>query len=117
MLDEAARERQRTKTVDLLLEMRAAYLAGGANPLKHWDQLQDRLRAAARTSSTVAEWVTQMSRSLGLSAPSSRFSEAVMSLDAEVADAGSAWLDLLESEWGLLMAMSRQISEQRKKEA
>lgn len=37
----------RQATVDVVLGMRRLYLAGGANPLKHWDQLASRIRSAA----------------------------------------------------------------------
>jgi hypothetical protein len=115
MLEKAARKRLHDVTVEMLLEMRAAYLAAGANPLKHWDQLQDRLRSSARTSAGVAEWSTAMARALRLPAPNSRYSDALVALDNAVDDVGTAeWLAMLDAEWGLLIALARACAERRK---
>lgn len=118
MLSEAEKERLRTLTVEVILEARSAYLrTSGANVLKHWDQIHDRVRMAARTSSNPAEWITMLYRSLKIGAPSSDSSAATMALTHDVHDkrCDSAWLDLVESELGLLMAMARSISEERRR--
>lgn len=117
MLDEEVKERLRSLTVDLLLEIRSAYLrTSGANVLLHWTQLQDRLRSSARISTSPEEWATAMARSLKLDAPSSRYSESLMALTHEVHDrqCSGAWLSLVESEYGYLMACARAIADQRK---
>ena len=49
-LGEDVKERLRTATVEVLLDVRAACLAAGANPLEHWNQLQNRMLAAAAQS-------------------------------------------------------------------
>ena len=115
MLSENKKETLRSATVDLLLEMRAAYLrTPGANALKHWDLLQSRLRSAARTSGSVEEWATDMARGPHLGSPSKSYSESLRQLADLAREHGSAWLDLVEAEWGYLLAMTRAVSEQRK---
>lgn len=103
-------------TVAVLLEMRAAYLASGGSPLKHWDQIQDRLRSAARQTSTSSEWATALMRSLGLSSPSVSLASSVDRLYEAVDGHGLAdqWLDMLERDFGLLMSIARLESEERK---
>lgn len=111
------RHELRTRVVALLAALRAEYLAAGASPLKHWDQLQDRVRVAARTSETVAQWVTTLPRLLGLSAPSKERSSATRALVEVVGEdrrAAAAFLDQLEEEVGLLMALTQEEAERRK---
>lgn len=112
------RERLRSETVDLLLTVRNQYLAAGASPLKHWDQIQTRLRSAARTSTNVPEWITALARSLGLPAPTKRRSLATDKLERTVGTHGCAtqWLDLLEDEHGYLIAKCQLLADQRKNE-
>lgn len=117
MLNEEQKENLRNRTVEVLLNVRAAYLAtSGANVLKHWDMLQDRMRAAARVTSSPEEWATDLARSLRLGSPSSHYSEALRSLADDVRErkASREWLQLIEDEWGYLMAMTRSVAEQRK---
>jgi hypothetical protein len=117
MLDESVLENLRNLTIDLVLEVRAAYLATpAANALKHWDQIQDRLRIGARTTSSPEEWATFMARSLRLPAPSARYSESLLALTHEVHErrCALAWLDLLEAEYGYVMAAARALAERRK---
>jgi hypothetical protein len=116
MLSEEAKERLRNRTVDVLLEARVEYLKTGANPLTHWDTLQNHLRASARTSASVEEWSTQMARSLRLGAPSATYSAAVMALSEEVDEGAepATWLGIIDLEWGYLMASCRHMAEQRK---
>lgn len=102
------------KTVDVLLELRGAYLRSGANPLKAWDQIADRLRAAARTTANVPEWLTAMSRSLQLGAPSSSLSSAAERLTAAAGARPVDWLDLLEREHGYVIARTRLAAEKRR---
>lgn len=105
-MDESKRELLRRRTVNVLLAVRSEYLNAGANPLKHWDQIQDRLRTAARTSVDAPGWITALSRSLGLSAPSRARCLATDLLCGETADCASDWLDMVESEHGYLMALA-----------
>lgn len=108
-MKEHQKEEVEDRTIDVILAVRREYLASGANPLKHWDQLQDRIRVAARTSTNVAEWVTTLSRSLGLSAPSNSRSLAISRLAETVGHVCTPdeWLDLVEREHSYLVAMGR----------
>lgn len=119
MIDEQAKERLRTLTVETLLGLRAAYLATpGINALKHWDQMQDRARAAARTCGSPEEWVTKVARDLQLPAFSVGTAESAVALVHEVTEqsARNAWLDLVEDELGYLFALCRLESERRKEQ-
>lgn len=113
-VDETTMETWRLLTAGALLDLRSAYLKAGASPLKHWDQILDRMRAAARTSASVEEWHTSMCRSLQLGAPSSSASSALAELRATVGSARGSWLDMIDREHGLLMAMARLEAERRK---
>lgn len=115
-MDEPAKEKLRTLTVEVLLELRNAYLRDGANPLKHWEQLQNRMRSASRRSRTPEEWATMIARGLQLRAFGSSGSQALIDLVAVVAEQGCAaeWLDLVEREYGFLMALTRRCAEQRR---
>lgn len=113
-LDELTRETVRNMTVLVLLDLRAAYLANGASPLKHWDQMLDRIRAAARTSSTVAEWHTAVSRALQLGSPSNAASSTLAELVSTVGAASGDFLDVIEREHGYLFAKARLEAERRR---
>lgn len=120
MIDESTKERLRTLTVEVVLEMRAAYLrTSGVNILKHWDQIQERMRSAAKMTAGPEEWATAMARSLRLDAPSSRYSEALLALTHDVHEASCAgeWLDLLEREYAFLVVMARSCADKRKADA
>ena len=114
--NEETKEAWRNLLVLVLLDLRAAYLAAGASPLKHWDQLLDRMRASSRTSSSVEEWHTSMCRSLQLGAPSSAASSTLSELVLTVGPYRSELLDLVEREHGYLMAKARLEAERRKAE-
>jgi hypothetical protein len=118
-LDEGQLERLRTKTVELLLELRAAYLrTPGCSPLKHWEVLQNRLLSAARRAASPDEWSTLMMRGLQLPNLRSSACQALVDLGAAVRELGAQreWLDMLEREYGLLMAMTR-LAAERQREA
>lgn len=103
----------RDATVMWLLAVRWEYLATGANPLKHWTQIQDRLLASARRAVDVATLTTLVSRGLGLAAPSVERAESAVYLAELVGVESCAWLDLIESEHGHLMALARVRAEAR----
>lgn len=107
----------RDAMVALLLALRWEYLGTGANPLRHWDQLQDRMRAAARMACDVPTWVTAVSRGLQLGAPSPERAVATDRVAQLVGDRASAWLDAIESEHGYLMALARLRVQERSAEA
>ena len=117
MLDEQAKEQLRDRTVDVVLELRAEYLrTPSVNVLRHWDQIQDRMRIAARTSAGPEEWATSIARALRLGPPRPPLAKAIFELASDVHERGcsDAWLDLVEREFGYVMAKARLLSEQRK---
>jgi hypothetical protein len=110
------REALLARTVTVVLELRRQHLQQAhCNPMKHWQQIHDRLRMAARTSTSVAEWSTKMQRSLSIGVPSSSLSSAMVQLSDEVECIPQpAWLDLLEQEHAYVMALARLEAEDRK---
>lgn len=118
-LTDEARARLENLTVTLLLELRREYLGTpGCSVLKHWDQLQSRLVAAARTTENVPEWLSAMCRSLQLGAPRSSTCSAAAAVQRAAAEVGpAAWLDLLEREHAYLLAQARLQAEKRKAQA
>lgn len=111
------------RAVAFLMGVRAQYLRGGANPLKAWDQLSERLRAASRRSVTVEEWATSILRGLQLSGPTSSTSSALADLVLAVrtragGDGGSGGADtflrLMEREWGAVIALAQLEAERRR---
>ena len=116
-LSEEQAERLRTKTVELLLDLRAEYLrTPQANALKHWELLQTRMLRGVRIAASVDEWETVMRRALQLGAPSLRSSTSLVDLSGAVREAGAQreWLDLVTREYGLILAMARLASEKRR---
>lgn len=113
-MDEGKRDRVIDRVVDLLMEVRAEYLAGGANALKHWDQIHDRAKLATRTSERMSEWCSTLRRRLNLSTPSNSTSSALLALCAEVDADDAEALDLIESEMSFVMARCRVEAERRK---
>jgi len=113
-LDDDTREALLVATVDVVMETRRLALMGGANPLKLWDQITSRLRAAARTTDRPSEWATKFMRDLQLSAPSKELSSAIEALATTVGKQAGAWLDLLDREYGYVVARARLEAERRK---
>lgn len=114
MLDEAKADAVREAAVEMLLELRAEYLASGISAMKHWDQLHDRTLMALRTSSNGETLTTAIRKGLNLSASSSRCSNAIDRF-VKVLDADPMlWLGMMESEIGYLMARTRVEAERRK---
>lgn len=109
-------EKLRTRIVEVLLEARRIYLREDMKrALKHWEQIQNRALAAARTSSSMDEWVTRLCRGLQLPALDSSGCSAVLDLTHLAREVGQAHaLALVERETGLLMALARVASEQRR---
>lgn len=102
--------------VDLVLGVRAQYLAAYPKAsLKHWDQIQERLRASARTSGTLSEMTTSLLRLLNIPAPSKATSSAVLAIESVGEEmAGHRVMSWIESNFALIMARSRLESERRK---
>lgn len=116
MIDETTRESLRTKTVEVILDLRALHLSGGASPLKHWDVLMNRVKSAARRSETPEQWVTKLAHGLQIQAPSNSASSSIMALVNLVTETRCAaeWLALVESEGAYLLALTRKIAEERR---
>lgn len=116
-LDERRRRVLEDLVVEVLLAIRAEYLQSPhANAIRHWEQLQDRVRAAARTTATAEEWLTWLRRGLRLSAPSKDSSRCSTALVAEVRDEtdGRAFVEMVEARHAYLMARTRVAAEERK---
>jgi hypothetical protein len=117
MLDERNKRALEDLAVAWVLALRREYLQSPqCNVMKHWDQIQDRMRLAARTSGSADEWVTAVRRSLRLSAPSvdsSRCSDALVS-EARDHAGGVEFLELIEARHAYLMARARVAAEEAK---
>lgn len=115
-IDETRKERLRTLTVEFLLDLYRQAIRSGWSALDLWDQMSTRLRAAARTSAGPDEWTSAMLRSLKQPGPGKDSSGSLIDLTAQVREwaCASAWLDLLEREHGLLIAMARKLNEERR---
>lgn len=115
-IDEKQKERLRTATVEVLLELRRAYLrTPQANVRKNWDMLISRTRAAVTSTTSPEEWFTAMLRGLKietLSLSNCGSSAELIGLVTEM-QCRRGWLDLVEREWGHLIGMARNIAEQR----
>lgn len=115
-IDEAQKEKLRTATVEVLLELRRAYLrTPGANPRKNWDILIARTRACITSTTSPEEWFTAMLRGLkidSLSLSNCASSAELIGLVTEM-QYRRGWLNLVEREWGHLIGMARTIAEQR----
>lgn len=117
MLEEKQAEKLRTQTVEVLLAVRAAYLAGPSpNTLKHWEILGNRAKAAARTTATPEQWITALCRGMQIQTLNSSTCSAVVDLVAYVAEQKLSrdWLRLVETESSYLMALTRLNAEKRK---
>ena len=116
-LSEEQLERLRTMTVEVLLTLRGMYLAeyGGSVAMKHWEHLQTRSQSAARRAANPDEWATLMLKGLRLQSLSSSASRALVDLGSTVKELGAQqqWLDMVEREMGLLMALARLTAEER----
>ena len=116
-LTQAERDRLITLTVETLLEIRRAYLASpGASPLKNWDMLTSRLKIASRTSPNPNAWVTCMLDRMNIaSAPSVSSSRCFLELSSEVQERRVfvQWREILNREWGLLIAKTRLCAEEQ----
>ncbi len=114
---EATKEHLTDLTVDVVMELRRMFLATGANPLSHWDQIESRMRAATRTCAGPEEWCTKLCRDLRLSAPSNSLSSAMEDLTEAARRYGAArWLALVEREYAYMIAKARRIAEERRAE-
>ncbi len=105
---------------EFLLALRREYLATGANAITHWEQLQNRMTTAARTSVNVADWITRTRTTLRLPAPSRDSSHCSVALEREIAEESLRDADvlrLIERRAPLLVARARVLAEERKEAA
>lgn len=103
--------------VEWLLALRGEYLASGANAVTHWEHLQTRPLAAARTCGTIDEWITTTRRKLQLTAPSNDSSRCSVALVTESREQGWKDTELLrfvERRIALIIAEARTEAEERK---
>lgn len=103
--------------VEWLLALRAEYLTAGANAMTHWEHLQTRPQAAARTQGTLAEWIDATRRGLRLGAPTRDSSTCSLALLREARDQG--WADATALGWierrmSLVIARARERADERK---
>lgn len=111
----ATNDRQDEHVVsDLILELRRQYLAQGANPMSHWEQIGTRLASAERRSHDPRSWLSLMMRSLQISAPSASLALAGDAVFKQFDQRLPAWRRLLQKP-GLLMTLAR-VEAQRRKE-
>lgn len=118
-LDERGKEQLRTRTVELLLDLRTAYLLSpNGNPLKVREILPNRCKAALRTCQSPAEWATRAAANLGIKAWGSSASQALIDLVdyVEGNDARTVWRDLFNREMGYWFALVWLTAEKRKDE-
>lgn len=119
-LNDEQSEHLRTKTVELLLDLRAEYLRSpGANALKNWEVLLTRSLRGVRRATSVDEWETIVRRTLQLGPPSRWTCSALLDLSGAVRELGAQreWLDLVQREYGLLFAMAMRANEARREAA
>lgn len=111
-------EEIRSALVALIMDVRREYLASpGCSPLKHWDQIQERLRAAARVSEGPEDLVTRLRSGLSLAAPSSSSSRALRRLVELVGPerrGRSELLRMIDREHSYVMALARLEAERRR---
>ena len=113
-IDDKQKEHLTDLTVDVVLEVRRQYLAAGANALRHWDQITERVRSATRTTTGPEEWMTKLLRDLQIGSPSSATAAAIEALTETARKYGvRAWLALVEAEYAFIVARARRMAEER----
>lgn len=121
MLTTNQRKQLETAIVEMLLEIRSDYLheVGGRPAMDYWEQLQNRMRSAARTTQTASEWVTLVARRMRIPSLGKRACQALVELVrlCDESDAHIDALDMVERDSGLLVALARLTVEQRKEAA
>lgn len=98
-----------------VLAARAEFLAQGASSLSHWEQLETRMRAAAKTTTTAPEWMARTLRGLRIVGQSRSLSLATVHLAETVGARHGALLDLIDRETPYVLALARVEAERRKR--
>lgn len=119
MLDENQKKQLETLAVEMVLELRSEYLASvnGRPSMSYWEQLQNRMRSAARSTTTASEWVTQVMRRMQIASLRKSASRSLVEL-VRFCDEHDAHLDFLamvERDNALLIALAQLIAEERKR--
>jgi hypothetical protein len=106
--------------VEFVVMTRDAFVRSvkGKVPMSYWDQIQNRIRSAARTNATASEFVTSVSRKMKLGAPSSSDCLVVTRFVQFCDENGFnlTAMEFIDREIGFIIAMARQIIDARKKE-
>lgn len=116
MLSEKQKEKLRNRTAEVVLQFRDLYLrTPQVNVLKHWNQLEARVKAAARTCGSVEAWATKLQRDLQIENLGKDASQGLIDLASTVRemDGTNEWLSLVEDELGYIMALTRLAAEKR----
>lgn len=107
-----------TALVEMIVVLRDAFLrsCNGRPPMSYWDQIQTRVRGAARTSATAAEWITAAQKGLRIGAPSSSDCLVINRLVAICDEYGMDLeaMEFIEREIGFLLSSAREIVDARK---
>lgn len=118
MLNDGQRKQLETLLVEMIIGFRAQFLRNhkGRPPLNYWEQIQNRVRSAARTTTTVSEWASAMQRGLQIEALDSWASRALVDLVAfcDEQDAHLECLDLLDRDHAMVLALVRVECEKRR---
>jgi len=112
----------RTLTVDLILRLRRDHLAGGGNPLTHWDRLLAVARTGANQATGLRDWCDQAMRRLQIESPGRSLSSAIRALDAQLevgpgavsSERHGRWLDMVSTDAAYLVALARVRAEELK---
>ena len=115
-MTEEQRERLREATAEFMGEARRDYLRTKASALTMYDTLQARMRSASGRSESPQEWCSEVLKGLRIPSPSNWTSVSIDALARAVQEVGDvpAWLDLVESESGYLVAVVRLAAEERR---
>ena len=117
-LPEQDKERLRTRTVEVVLALRAAYLAehGGSVALEHWNHLQTRMKSASKRASGPEDWASDICRRLRIPSLSVSSSRCLVDLASAVRDidAIDEWFALLAKETPYIIALARLSAEAAK---
>ena len=103
-------------TVEVLLDLRATYLANGGNAIKHWTILETRMRSSERQAQDPEEWASLMLKKLQIEGASMNSCRSLVDLAkfVDTPEKNRAWLDMIERRHGMVIGTARLTAEQRK---
>lgn len=118
MLEEKQKKALETITVEFVLSLRSEYLReqDGRPPMNYYEQLQNRMRGAARQTSSASEWASLMQRRLQIGSLSKDASRALIDLVrfCDEHQAHGDFLTAIDRDHALLIALVQLIVEERK---